>query len=103
MSEKIIDFTQEYLLPGGLIGGGITAGYTKMLHIPLLNIFTDPALVSLVRDYISMMSLAIGTFILIYNTFFKKPKKAIEKEDNHEEKDFKYPKDTQSESNHDPV
>jgi hypothetical protein len=99
MSERILHFIQENLLPTSLIGGGLTAGYTKMLHLPLLNIFTDPEMVSLIRDYASILSILTGTSILIFNNFLKKTK---QKEESHEEKQIKYPKETQSESNHDP-
>jgi hypothetical protein len=98
MTDRIVHFIHENLLPTGLIGGGLTAGYTRMLHLPLLNIFTDPNLVSLVRDYASILSVLTGTAILLYNTFLKKPKR---KEEHHEYE--KQTKETQSESNHDPV
>jgi hypothetical protein len=101
MFSKLLLFIhnhQDDLLPTGLIGGGLTAGYTKMLHLPLLNIFTDPTIVSLVKDYASILSILLGTAILIYNNFLKKKRK----EETHDTEKT-YPKETQSESNHDPV
>ena len=94
MSQVVEEYLKEVYPALLTIVSGVSLGQSD---VP--NYFTDPEIVGLVKNYISILATVGGFIILIYKTFFAKPKK----HDKSESGGFtEFPKESQSESNHSP-
>ena len=75
LPEKLAQLVSDTLTPILTIATGIGVGQSEV-H----NNFTDPELVGLCKDYISIAVTLGGFALLIYNTWFKNRKNAVVKE-----------------------
>jgi Na+-driven multidrug efflux pump len=88
MFHAIGSFIHENLVPTTLISSGLTIGYTNFIHLPLMSIFTDPHILELVKDYLSILSLGSGFILLMIQRVivpvYKKIKEMFKKDKSNE-------------------